>query len=632
MASRVESAIANYEITKFNLQNESVPSWIDVQTDDLNINNTNNMATENDSNEADIVGLLVSVMTTMPRTLFREQQQLVMRRGNSGVCDTVSNAQIASIEQICFNAACISSDVLIKYFCQDGSIRSRIFLQDQHAYDLIDEVISICENVQFRGGWSLVGPIVKVLNAFSQGSKKNELSMDHEFAGGECHNHEAHLFLDMPAKETLRFAQMFIQQFIWEQDDAAARGRHLFRDEASSHIGLFIGHLLEHFSHMASIEAGDDADENSQFGLFEAWSDSTDEHMVQRLNDNDARNIPNLIAQYHVESIESAPDLIESAGSLINSSILESENDEEINENGLNGLIIAVQNTIRHVDVVVTITEVIDKLGLGHAHDINVIFQPMIVSYARFVASYLHDALLLMRKLCPGQEDEEISNLADDLLFRICHTSVGIEFLKKDGENKEQHEVITISLLRAMNSQYMPRKARFLLEVAMVHAQAPAKEYASHNHGPLLKRQRLSSHAIGSSRNSLLPSHNSREGLLLNDTREKMTDVLLACLALSHYNQGEEVNESNHDQVSCITSSLLIGPSNHNESSDANDLTVLDPLNPWHTLHSKPLKKLTTDFELPRNEGDGQLVKKSLLMYTSVVPCFFDTTASNNTL
>jgi hypothetical protein len=50
---------------------------------------------------------------------------------------------------------------------------------------------------------------------------------------------------------------------------------------------------------------------------FEVWADASNEHMERNLNDDEVSNIPTLLSQYHVQSIESALELLESAESLM---------------------------------------------------------------------------------------------------------------------------------------------------------------------------------------------------------------------------------------------------------------------------------------------------------------------------
>ncbi len=65
--------------------------------------------------------LLVAVaLTSIPRNLFQQA-------ADSGESDAVSDQRreeecMASMEQICFNAACISSDVLRKHFQNANAI------------------------------------------------------------------------------------------------------------------------------------------------------------------------------------------------------------------------------------------------------------------------------------------------------------------------------------------------------------------------------------------------------------------------------------------------------------------------------------------------------------------------------
>jgi hypothetical protein len=174
---------------------------------------------------------------------------------------------------------------------------------------------------------------------------------------------------------------------------------------------------------------------------------------------------------------------------------LEHENNEDTNGKNLDDTLIVVKDTIRHVAMAVTVTEVVEKLGLVHEPETHVSIQPLLLSYARFIASLLHDVLLLLRKVCTVHESDGIRNLADDLLFRLCRTTIGLEFLKHYVENGEQEEVLAISLLRAMNSSHIHGKASFLFGIAAECAQNNnAGKDISLNREPLLKRQRFSTY------------------------------------------------------------------------------------------------------------------------------------------
>lgn len=116
---------------------------------------------------------------------------------------------------------------------------------------------------------------------------------------------------------------------------------------------------------------------------------------------------------------------------------------------------------------------------------------------------------------------------------------------------------------------------------------------------------------------------------LQNETSGRISDILLACLALSRCNQDEDMEKSTLEQISCITSSLMYHPSKENAFSDENEDAILNPLNPWHTLQANPVEKIATRFELPlHDDNNGETIHNSLLSYTSSIPSFFDTAVS----
>jgi hypothetical protein len=316
IANRVENAVSSYELARFNFQSESIPSWINVPVE------LSNMNMNDDYNEGDVSDLLVAVMTSVPRNLLQHQLAAVWAM-DSEARESMLDVHLAPIEQICFSAVCISSDILVKYFCQGEIIcalpnQNPRVLDDNHVNELIDEVLSICEADPSTRGWFVVCSIVRVLNALYESRQMEQMMHEREGGYGDDNFafHQKQLFSGLSAKETLRLAQILMHSFIcgsFNQLSAhiSTRKQNHYQEEYSSHIGVVIGYLLDHFSNMALMDTGCDSFENSQYGLFEAWSDGTDEHMVTRLNDNDARTIPGLIAQYHMESIQSASQMTE---------------------------------------------------------------------------------------------------------------------------------------------------------------------------------------------------------------------------------------------------------------------------------------------------------------------------------
>jgi len=629
VASRVKTAVENYEVAIFEFYGEAVPSWVDITTDQNGDNGVT--ALKQDPNQTDVVELLIAVMTSVPRYLYRERQQSAMWMKGDGARDDVADAHLAAIEQICNDAACVSSEILRRYFCDDV-----IF----HSSDLLDEVVSICENFQSRKGWTFLEPIVKLLNVFADGTSKPQQTI-HGNGNGGSDNQQASILSTLSAKQTLRLIQIIMHHFVLENGEPSIHQDTVTRgmttrcgDTPSSHVGLFMGHLLEHFVEVASNETNQCAVESDAgFCLFESWADGTDEHMVQRLNDDDARYIPALFAQYHFVVADIASDIVENTGATIESALSEDVESEDLTRESFDGLLFVIKDTIRRIAMVVTTSEVMEKLGLPYAQDVDLIFNPLLVSYSRFVSSYLHDSLLFLRQQCSSNDEGVgISNLADDLLFRMCGMSNGKEFLRKERAGFEQDEIITVALLRAITAEAFPRKAEFLVDIASDRARVTVQDkILPRNDEPAPKRQRFYSLDNAA---SVQNCHYDNDELALSNTEfsqnnEKLTDILITCLALSRYSSGEEFYESNLFKVSTFAASMLrqndVNESNHD---DAPNDSIMDPLNPWHTFQMKPLKKLADNFEMPLEGGDDHNLFGSLSLYASAVPCCYDTTFS----
>ena len=258
----------------------------------------------------------------------------------------------------------------------------------------------------------------------------------------------------------------------------------------------------------ADIGGVDSAENRSAaFGFSEAWANGVDGGVARRLNDEEAREVRDLVVRYHVESIRKASQSTENAETVIGAAIAESEENNCVDNNVLESVAIALQDTVRHVNMAVTATEVVEKLGLEQDPDIRVIFHPLILSYTRFVASFSNDAILFLRGARrSAHEGEETSVLSDDLLFGLC---------------------VAIGLLRAAGSRCIAGRARFLLDLAADRARGTDDE------DPLPKRRRHGSD-FGRGRSSQPNAGYETDGLPPSEeTRGEKTNILLACLALS---------------------------------------------------------------------------------------------------
>jgi len=585
-ASRLENAAANYELAVFNYYNTQqtgVPPSSHHQN-----NNIMNDGSCNDEQQ-DIVDLLVGLLTAVPRHLLQHLDYPGERVVHNNHQEDVE--YLSSMEQLCYNTAFISSDIIRKYFVSVAlnlNMNNPPTLEDQHVYELVDEVVQICNTDQEgRGSESNIEPIIRLLNALSEG-RDIERALSERENGSFDSTGSLSLFLCVPSKDALLLGHTLMYRYLCDLEDQQV-------ETPSSNVGYFICYLLEHFANVTLEEMGYNSFDECKVGLLDSWADSVDEHMVRRLNDEEVKDVHSLLVRFHVASIQSSLHLIDNSESVISSTIAESEKKDNTIDNGtIESLVVTLQETIHHMTMVATTTEVLEKLGLEHDPEIHSIFNPLISSYAKFTVSALHNALLFLRGLQCGDstnEIEDLSILADDLLFRLCGANIGIDFLKSSPYTKGREEVLTVALLLAMNTQCITGKTRFLLDVAAEHA-SQLTDNGNGNAEPTLKRQRFSSSMRSGHTTPLSDRMHSNEDL---SSSEEMMDIILACLALSHSNQdNEHLDSTNLKQASCITSALMFS------QDDGKASAALDPLNPWHTLQVKPLQKLAlNDAETP---------------------------------
>jgi len=576
VAKCVENAVSNYELAVFSHHNEAMSPQ---------------HHNSNETNDGDIVDLLVAVLTSVPRNLFQRLNSM----GESVHSPHQEDEDcISSMEQVCYNAACISSDIIRKNFLCATLNMEHPMLEDRHIDDLIDEVVQICNDETPIGSWSRVDPVVRLINSLSEGREIDRCIRERE--QGSCDGEDGYetLFSRLSSTESLRLANALMYRFLCEREDPNV--------EPSSHVGYFISYLLGHFASISEVEMGYNSTDERTVGLFEVWADEVDQHMVKRLNEGEARDTYTFIVRYHFATIQSALHLIENAESFIGDAISASEKNDGVDESAVESLSVELQDSIRHMAMVVATAEVMDKLSLDHDPEIHDIIRPLITSYTRFIASSLHDAMLFLRSACDSSHGgEEISILADDLLFRLCRVTIGFEFLR----NSSEGEVIAIPLLRAMNSRCIVGKARFLLDIAAHRVSVTEKVNISNNGQPVSKRQRLDS-SMGYVQ--LPPDrHGPSEG-----RGEDMVDVMLACLAFTRSNQ--EDRSLSARQASCITSALMF--SEEGASDDGHGrMAAISTLNPWHTLQVKHLQKLANSEPYSRDNeealGDSYNTKSS---------------------
>jgi len=573
-AKNVEHALSNYELALSSVHNggRGEPIYF--------------IGNEDGSNQASIVDLLVAVLTSVTRHLMQQcdkQYHNGMMMGS-----TASNTNfVASMEQCCFTAACISANMLMKWFCQSDNFANDIpLLEERHVDELIEEVAVASEDDLLS---QFVEPIVTVVNSMLERQRIVSSVYDEE---------EGCIFFNLSAKDGLLLATSLMQRFVCRPPDNS-------EIEASSHISLFISSLLERFR-VVLAGAG-----RGQFG---EWADAYNEYMERNLNDNEMANMPALISQYHVLGIESALTLLENAESLIESSG-ESKNMESI--------VATVQDTIRASMIAISTTETMEHLGMMQNPQIRVIFDPLVVSFTKFILSGLQKALDILRKFNCSHDIEEICNIADDLLFRLCCTANGLEFFNAGGSGEEE-EILAVVLLRAMGAGCIQSKAKALLDLAAEWARTFSQDDRPNSAEISSKRPRFNSSVSMTCGSGKPPSIGS---LQKNSSSGSMIDVLLCCLSLSQ--SGHVPAEESHiKEVSCITSALMFSDAPAEEDSEESDVMVVDPLNPWHTLQLKPLMQLMEDENASPKSNEPSHMIESLTSYTSVLPPCVDITSS----
>ena len=88
----MENAVSHYEEVLFNLNNDSVSSWVNIVAD------LPHHSMHKDSHvDGDDTGSLLAVMTTVPRNLLREQETIVWS-GDLMVQDNMSGMPLLAIK------------------------------------------------------------------------------------------------------------------------------------------------------------------------------------------------------------------------------------------------------------------------------------------------------------------------------------------------------------------------------------------------------------------------------------------------------------------------------------------------------------------------------------------------------
>jgi hypothetical protein len=589
----VEAALSNYELALLGVHDAGMraePIYF--------------IGNEDDSNQTSIVDLLVAALTEVPRHLMQCCYHNIDMTGSpstSNLPKQIDTNFVASMEHICYRAQCISANLLMKWFCQ-GDNNDAPLLEERHISAMIDEVAAASDDDTFA---LFVEPIITVVNFMLEQYRIESSIYDGEGDNG-CFQRR-NFFSNLSAKDGLLLSASLMERFICQHQGNAEA-------ETSSHISLFISSLLEHFRDMvlAETESNNRFRACHQYGRrkFEVWADASNEHMERNLNDDEVSNIPTLLSQYHVQSIESALELLESAESLM---YLCGENDN------VESIITIVQDTIRASMIAISTTETMEILDMMQSQNPE-IFYPLIESFTKFILSGLQNALHFMRKVNSSHDIEGIIVIADDLLFRLCSTSTGLEFFKRDRAG-DKKEILALVLLRAMSAGCVQSKAKVLLDLASESARNVNEDGRPTFADDSSKRQRIDSSLSFGNRNA------SSAGIMqIHSTSRSMIDVILCCLSLSQCNRGDDIADQTHiKELSCITSALVFSGNDNEDASNDSAVSrrqVVDAINPWHSLQLKPLMQIIS------NSNETNDMMEPLIAYTSTLPPCADITSS----
>jgi len=262
----------------------------------------------------------------------------------------------------------------------------------------------------------------------------------------------------------------------------------------------------------------------------------------------------------------------------------------------LEGLVASLRLAIRHVAVVYAVTDATEKLGVELDPDAHAVFDPFMVSYARFTVSLLLEALLFLRNSygSDANEGEETRIMADHMLLGLATSSMGLNFFEsKTTSDDDISEVFAISLLRTLASRRVTG-AKLLLELANASSGAGTSSADSTR-----KRPRLNSGDGERSFQSVLAVESSET------VRQAMTnDILLSCLNFA--SRGDNC-ESRPEETAEVMSALL---------RDGEFINGELAINPWLTLQPQSTEK------------SEDLDEDSSRQFLESIPNSFDTRSS----
>ncbi|KAL7516951.1 hypothetical protein ACHAWX_001921 [Stephanocyclus meneghinianus] len=571
---------------------------------------------EVDANDGDqdgaLIDLLVSILTLVPSTLLQRQHKLECM-GDTTVEER--HHYLSSIEHVCFSAASISADVILKYVVGNDDVQFLGSLGENHVDQMMEHLLSLCDTMCTHDmGGTILLPIVRILNALTENRHMERILFDNTIYVGDFEYDSPPSLFHISAKDTLRLIRALSKRVVFESTPNSLDVSASLRVEMTSHVGLFTAYLLDHFADVALAEIGHTSFKECP-SLFVLWANGANEHMARRLNDDDAMDVCELISRLQIESIQSALEMVERAESIVSTFISDEANQDK--EGSIEGCVAAVHDCLRTVTMAVISTETIEKLGLESDPEVHVIFHPLIVAFASFTAAGTREAVLLSRRTLVGQEGEGLTHLADDLLLRICGTTIGMDFLQHC-DNGKRDEVLTIALLRALDSSCVSGKGKFLLDIAS-HLAQPAGEDQSH---PELQAKRRCYSHIDRQPPSFMDSSHGKNFENRTTYQREMVDVLIMCMTMSQSSHHESVDMSSVGQTSCIASSLMM-------TGQDNRHHTIDPLNPWHSLNIDSLKEFVCKLENSPSASDEELGIDVIRSYSASVPFCLETEAAN---
>lgn len=555
IASTVETAVSKLEIALYGLQERSF-----ISADGTEIIEA---VPQDDGNGSNLVDLLVAVLTNVPRSLRQDG----LGSGEENQC--MDGEYKSSMDEICLSAASIAGDLLRKLFVIETMPQVPNKLDERHIQSMVDEILLSCVDSTWWPGSEF---IVELLN-----EKCESIQLDSSCLN-DCSQSFQSLYSFLSSKESLQLFHALICRYLEilapEHSDSPER-RH--SDQTANSICYIVGYLLKHFSDAVNVETEQEA--ASLRGSFVAWATSVDQNS-QRLNGEEIDEVQNLLSRFHICCIETSHQLVVAAEALVSDVV--SRGGEDLDDEVLERMVAGLRLAIRHAATVYAVTDAAEKLGVTLDPDAHTVFDPFMVSYARFTVSLLHEALLFLRNLygSDANEGEETRIMADHMLLGLATSSMGLNFFEsKSTSGDDSGEVFAIALLRTLAARRVTgMTGKLLLETAKSAADEVLRHVSSgctSNANSPRKKMRLNSGHVERSFQTVLEIESSETG------RQALTnDVLLSCL---NFTCLEENCESRSEEAAEVMSALL-----RDDELTSGELAI----NPWLTLHPQSMKKL----------------------------------------